>query len=105
MKNALEILTGKRVVHISEYDAHIQIQFDDNSTLDVFNRFKLTIEGNHDIGHLVGRIVKKFECDKRKIEIQFWPTARLVIGIENSDYNGPEALVFVPESGSTVVWN
>jgi len=99
---ALQALVGLMVSKIEKIHDYIQVVLSDGTTLNIFNNIYYdggsvhTIEG------------KKIGCAEEvgnKVTITFEDGDNLSIGMDDDDYNGPEALILKRGGKPPVVWN
>lgn len=99
---SLQILIGLIIGKIEKVHDYIQIVFSDSTTLSIFNNY--VYDGGSVLG-IEGKTVRSVkECDGSVI-ILFASGESLSIGLNDDDYNGPEAMVLRQEGTSPVVWN
>lgn len=99
---SLQILTGLIIGKIEKVHDYIQFVFSDGTTLIIFNDYVyagdcvLSIEGN-----TVGSV----EESASSVIIHFEGGKYLKVGLNDDDYNGPEAMVLRQVGISPVVWH
>ena len=99
---ALQILIGLIIGKIEEVHDYIQVVFSDGTTLSIFNNYVC------DAGSILsieGKTVRSVEESDSSVVIYFEGGKSLSIGLNDDDYNGPEAMVLRQEGKSPVVWN
>lgn len=97
-----DILSGLVVEKIETIHDYIQIVFCNGSILCVFNRYTLDVEP---MDSLKGKSVNCVREYDNEIIIEFEDAGPLTIGMEDSDFNGPEALVLTRDGDPPVVWS
>lgn len=100
----LRILLLKKVSRAEHVHDYVQLQFDDGTILNIFNRYSLTPAERDDIARLVGTTVSAAELIERSERLRFSDGTLLRIGMMDSDYNGPEAIEVIDHDGRRVVW-
>ena len=98
----LQILIGLIVSKIEEVHDYIQIVFSDGANLSIFNNY--VYNGGSVLG-IEGKTVRSVEESGNSVIILFDSGESLFIGLDDDDYNGPEAMVLRQEGKSPVVWN
>ena len=99
---ALQILIGLLVQKVEVVHDYVQILFSDGTMLTIFNNYDYegasiqTIDGTN--------VISVEELDDR-IAITFDNNLSLLVGLNEVDYNGPEAMALRREGEPTVVWN
>ncbi|WP_311567543.1 hypothetical protein [Photobacterium arenosum] len=99
---ALQILIGLIIGKIEKVHDYVQIVFSDSTTLSIFNNY--VYDGGSVLG-IKGKTVRSVEESDRSVIILFESGESLSIGLDDDDYNGPEAMVLRQEGKSPVVWN
>jgi len=99
----LDSLIGRRIVEVAFIHEYIQLWLDDQSVLNVYNRWKIV--GRSHIGNLVSCVIVSIEEAAATLKISVSPEAALIVGLADSDLSGPEALQYTPKVGPMVVWN
>lgn len=100
--DSLQILTGLSISKIKKVHDYIQVIFYGGTTLNIFN--------NHDYDRgsalaVRDKKVKSVERTGSTIVITLDDGSCLSIGMDNDDYNGPEAIELSREGKPPVVWN
>lgn len=99
---ALQILIGLITGKIEKVHDYVQVEFSDGTILSIFNNYAyegdslLSIEGN---------IVIAVEESDKSVVIIFEGGKSLTVGLNDEDYNGPEAMVLRQEGKFPVIWN
>ena len=91
---ALQILIGLIIGKIEKLHDYIQIVFSDGTTLSVFNNY--VYDGGSVLG-IEGKTVRSIDESDSSVIIIFESGESLSIGLDNDDYNGPEAMVLRKE--------
>jgi hypothetical protein len=99
---SLQILIGLIINKIEVVHDYIQIVFSDGMILSIFNNYHYD---DPSILAVEGMAVKSVDEGDSKITITLANGRYLSIGMEDDDYNGPEAMVLRREGESPVVWN
>lgn len=99
---ALQILIGLIISKVEEVHDYIQIVFSDGMMLSIFNN--CVYDGGSVLG-IEGKEVKSVEESSDGILIVFSNGSSISVGLNDHDYNGPEAMVLKQEGKSPVVWN
>lgn len=99
---ALQILIGLIIVNIEKVHDYIQVVFSDSTTLSIFNNY--VYDGGSVLG-IEGKTVRSVEESASSVVILFESGESLSIGLDDDDYNGPEAMVLGQKGKSLVVWN
>ncbi|WP_316672702.1 hypothetical protein [uncultured Tolumonas sp.] len=99
---ALQILIGLIIGKIEKVHDYIQIVFSDSTTLSIYNNY--IYDGGSVLG-IEGKMVRSVEESDNSVIIFFESGESLSIGLDDNDYNGPEAMVLRQEGESPVVWN
>lgn len=99
---ALQILIGLIVSKVEKVSDYIQVVFSDGTTLSIFNNYAYDGDSIHDIE---GKTVRFVEEPDDSVIIFFESGESLSIGLDDDDYNGPEAMVLKREGESLVVWS
>ena len=99
---ALQILIGLIIGKIEEVHDYIQIVFSDGTTLSIFNNY---VYDGGSVLSLEGKEVKSVDKSGDSILIVFDDGRSISVGLNDDDYNGPEAMVLKLEGKYPVVWN
>lgn len=100
--DALQILVGLIIGKIEKVHDYVQIVFSDGTALSIFNNY--VYDGGSVFG-VEGKTVRSVEESGSSIIILFESGESLSIGLDDDDYNGPEAMVLRQEGKCPVVWN
>lgn len=98
----LQVLTGLIIEKIEKVQDYIQIIFSDSTTLTVFNDYVID---SGSILSIEGKTVKFVEESDSSVIILFESGESLFIGLNDDDYNGPEAIVLRQKRNSPIIWN
>jgi hypothetical protein len=99
---ALQVLIGLVINKIEEVHDYIQIVFTDGTVLSIFNNYV------YDAGSVVeleGKEVKFAEEPCDTILIVFDDDSFVCVGLNDDDYNGPEAMVLKQEGKPPIIWD
>ena len=96
-----DILSGLVVRKIESIHDYIKIVFCNGSVLCIFNRYTLDIQP---MDSLNGKRINNAREYDNEIIIEFEGAGPLTVGMEDSDFNGPEAMVLTREGVPPVVW-
>ncbi|MBY0475581.1 MAG: hypothetical protein K2Q13_11050 [Nitrosomonas sp.] len=100
--DSLQILIGHIIKKVEEVHDYVQIVFSDGTTLSIFNNYR------YDGGSILsieGKAVKSIDKKEGNIIITLADGKCVSIGMEDDDYNGPEAIVLKREGESPIVWS
>lgn len=97
----LQELINSKVVSSTTNDEDALIEFSNGSRLNVFNRYSITPVSSELIGSMLTSVVEH----QNEIILMFDNFIALEIGLEDDDYNGPEALGYIDSSGRIVIWS
>ncbi len=100
--SALQILIGLIIGKVEKVHDYIQIVFSDNSTLSVFNNY--VYDGGSVLG-TEGKTVRSVDESDNSVIILFESGESLFIGLDDDDYNGPEAMVLSRDGMHQIVWS
>lgn len=100
--SALQVLIGLVISGVEEVHDYIQLVFSNGTRLSIFNNY--VYDGGSVLG-LEGKEVKSIEESGSAVVIVFEGGESLSIGLNDDDYNGPEAMVLKQEGKSSIVWN
>ena len=103
MKSKLDILVGIAVTDALKVRDYVQLLFERDIVLTIYNEFKLL--NNHDVSSLSGAKLVKVEEKPEAVILYFSNGTRLHIDLRDEAYNGPEALELRVPGQPTVVWN
>lgn len=92
-------LIGK-VARATRMPDYLQIFYEDGRILNVFNSHNL----DADFEKMAGWTVADVSQNPNSLALVFSNGNVLTIGLQDSDYNGPEALELVLNAGSRIVW-
>ncbi len=96
-------IEGSSVLSASVIHDYLQINMSCGAVFNVFNKYK-TIGGELD--DITGRTIIHLKTLDNCIDIEFSGGLRLIIGLEDDDYRGPEAAVLDFLDGKRImVWN
>lgn len=99
---SLQILIGLIINKVEEVHDYTQIVFSDYTTLNIYNNYSCD---SGSVLSVEGKTVKSVDEKNSRIIITLTDDSCLIIGMENHDYNGPEAIVLHREGKATVVWD
>jgi hypothetical protein len=99
---ALQILIGLIAGKIEKMHDYSQIVFSDSTTLSIFNNY---VYDGGSVLSIEGKTVRSVEESDSSVIILFESGDSLSIGLDDQDYNGPEAMVLRQEGKAPVVWN
>ena len=101
MSDKLPLLVGKHIERTERIHDYFQVFFVDSSILNIFNKHSIIDALD---ARLTGYEIAKTEQDKETITLVLLPEGTIRVGLRESDYLGPEAMEYISESGSCVVW-
>lgn len=101
MTKSSQHLIGQRIERIQKIHDYLQIFFAGGAILNILNAHTITDE--HD-PELAGYEITAAQEDEKTITLLMSPRGKIQIGLQNSDYQGPEAMMFLRESKPTIVW-
>ena len=104
MTSALEPLLGKCITSADAVHDYIQLRFESGDVLNVFNEYCLEGDGAYDLRDLVGLCVKEVSEQTQKVLIDLGGL-KFCISLLDAAFRGPEAIEYIPASGSRVVWS
>jgi len=99
---ALRILIGLILEKIEEVHDYIQVVFSDGTILNVFNNY--AYDGGSLLG-IEGKAISSVNESDSSVVIFFESGESLSIGLNDDDYNGPEAMVLRQDGKPPIVWN
>ena len=98
----LQILIGLIIGKIEEVHDYVQVVFSDGTALSIFNNY---VYDGGSVLSIEGKTVRSVEESDSAVIISFEGGESLAIGLNDDDYNGPEAMVLRKEGKPPVVWN
>ncbi|NOH29413.1 hypothetical protein [Vibrio mediterranei] len=98
----LQILIGLIIGKIEKVHDYIQVVFSDGTILSIFNNY---VYDGDSVLSIEGNTVSAVEESVNSVVIIFEGGKSLTVGLNNEDYNGPEAMVLRQEGKSPVIWN
>ena len=101
MSPVSEKLLQKRVTRFEHVHDYTQIYFHDGSVLNIFNAFTIK---NGNPATLIEKSVAEVHSDLKSIKIIFSHQDEIRVGMEESDFNGPEAMELIEADNSRFVW-
>lgn len=101
--SALSALSGRCISAIDEVHDYLQLNFDNGDVLNVYNAYSLETRSGHGVRSLVGRRVTVVSEDAKEVRLEL-DALRLCIDLSNAAFRGPEAIEYIPKTGSRVVW-
>lgn len=105
MKNSvLSPLVGRRVVTVEAIHDYIQLGFDSGDVLNVFNLYRIEGSGDSDVHALIGQCLAAIFTQPWEVRLELGQLS-LIVSLLDTAYRGPEAIEFIPSSGSRVVWS
>jgi hypothetical protein len=100
--SSLSALVGHSISAIDEVHDYLQLKFDNGDVLNVFNAYSLDMVA--DIRSLVGRRVTVVAEEPKEVRLEMG-ALRLSVDLSDAAFRGPEAIEYIPTSGSRVVWS
>ncbi len=102
--NPLERLIGLTAVQATKLHDYLQLKFSDGTILNINNRYKLV--GTSDgIECVIGKLVSGVKADERSIRIVFFGGMSLLVGLNEEDFNSPEAMEMYAAGSPPIIWN
>lgn len=100
----LSPLVGHRVTAADVIHDYVQLRFDNGDVLNVFNEFAVGGVGTSGIHLLIGQRVAAVCAQPHEVRLEL---GELIFSVSLLDtaYRGPEAIEYIPSSGSRVVWS
>jgi len=80
---------------------YLQIFFAGGAILNIFNAHTIT-QGRDP--EFAGYEITAAQEDKNAITLLMSPGGKIQIGLQNSDYQGPEAMMFLRKGKPTIIW-
>lgn len=102
--SALSPLVGRRVVAAEVIHDYVQLRFDNGDVLNVFNEYGIEGAVGSDVRALTGQCVAAVFTQPHEVRLDFGDL-RFSVSLLDVAYRGPEAIVYIPSSGSRVVWS
>ena len=99
--SALDNIVSLAVVTVDLTHDFLSLQFDDRTTLNIFNKY--SYDGG-DLSLLTGETVSSVVEEPHLLEVGFSKGGVLSIGLTNDDFVGPEAMVLKLNGGEIIVW-
>jgi hypothetical protein len=103
MKSKLDILVGMSVTNALRVHDYVQLFFERDIVLNIYNEFKLF--NGHDLSALNGAKLLEVGEKQDELALYFSNGTRLDIDLRDEAYNGPEALELHVPGQPPVVWN
>ena len=100
--NVLREMIGVKIESVVFLHDYLQLVFLDGSILSVYNNYQFSEP--LDCASAYDEIVDVIESTLQ-IQIYFKLRGVLSIGLEDDDFNGPEAIVFFKKGNPPIVWN
>lgn len=101
--SALSALLGRCISVIDEVHDYLQLSFDNGDVLNVYNAYSFEAGSGRGASSLVGRRVTLVAEDPKEVRLEL-DTEWLCINLSDAAFRGPEAIEYIPKSGSRVVW-
>lgn len=101
MDSKLELIKNKKIVSINYIHGYLQIFFEQNCTLNIFNNFTISKE----IICFKNEILKSFEEEKTFIKLIFSNDEYIIIDLSDDAYNGPEAIELSNDDKEIIIWS
>jgi len=103
MQSKLESLVGLVVTQVLRVHDYVQVLFEQDIVLNIYNEFKLS--NGHNISALTNTKLLRAEEKGDAVIFYFSNGTCLAIDLREEAYNGPEALELHVPGQPTVVWN
>ncbi len=99
--SALQESVGSIIQLIKVVHDYLQIAFDDGTILNIYNKYQYNADS---VSALAGKkLISVTEADNR-IVLEFEGSGELIVGLLDTDYNGPEALEIIPKNKPAIIW-
>lgn len=95
-------LVGRLVSEIESDKDSVRLIFSDGAWIRIFNR--LSLDGGR-IEDVKSKAIMAVTQRVDVVEFDFEGGGRILVGMEESDYCGPEAMILREPDGQIVVWN
>jgi len=100
----LDILIGAKVKKTEEVYDYVQLYFDDESILNIYNRFTINDKKNQKISTVLDLIVIQIIETEDIVTLNFSSNRKIAISLKDEDYSGPEALELIDPNGQIAIW-
>jgi len=101
MPNMLDQLNHKRIKSTKIFYDYIQIYFDDNSILNIYNSYSINGIGLRKLRNFT---ISEATAQPDNILLTLSPRGSIKIGMKDSDYRGPEAMGYIGPNDLHIVW-
>ena len=98
----LNDLVGKKIIYVEKVHDYIQIKFEGNDILSIYNKYEYN---GIALDNIKTCKVLSVEETASKIVLYLDDGKNIIVGMDNADYFGPEAMVLLCADGATMVWN
>ena len=105
MKSRLKVLEGRTVSKAIRVEDYIQLHFEPQTSLNIYNRFTVSGLDKGDIATLSGATVREIIERPKDVVLRFTNGAEILIDLRDKAYTGPEAMELNLPGEPTVVWN
>ncbi|MDQ3265141.1 MAG: hypothetical protein M3Y59_16035 [Myxococcota bacterium] len=100
----LDSLIGATVVRVEELHDYVQLLFDANRMLTIFNEMNVSDELPQSLRNLVGTHLARVEEQQAKVTFNFDNGTELSVNLSDDAYRGPEAMHLMRPGQPMVVW-
>lgn len=101
--SVLSRLLGQFIVSVEVIHDYLQVTFSNGDLLNVFNVYLLEGVGQSGIRELIGLRVCGISDQTHEVRLDLGAHA-LKVSLADEAFRGPEAMEYVPVSGSRIVW-
>lgn len=98
----LQQLVGSVVKEVNRIEDYLQIEFTDETVINVNNNFEFNGDNLKSIEK--EELLSIFECDSR-IDLHFRNDKMISVSLLEKDYNGPEAMELHRKGKPPIIWN
>jgi len=104
MSSILGLLVGHKIQRVEKLYDYLQLWFDNGIMLNIFNIFTMIGFESDAVSLLAGCEVCAINESDEGVEFVFLGGMLLRVGLQNNDYQGPEAIEFIGKGGERVIW-
>jgi hypothetical protein len=97
----LSSLIDQKICAAEQVHDYLQLQFGNGDVLNVFNTYNL--ESGSDFRSLIGQYVTGVNEDDSCVQLKMG-MSQLNVSLSDDAFSGPEAMEYIPLSGSRVIW-
>ena len=96
-----KIMVGLIIKKIVEVHDYLQINFFNGMTLNIYNKY---LYDYGPISSIEGKEIRSVVEADNEVVFRFRDCSALIVGLQNEDYNGPEAMELKRKDEPPIVW-